>query len=740
MHSKECSLFDDREYIAARSRSFCSILNGSTFGGIDPKLLFGVFEYLLTSQGTDGAWTDPDGKWTAVQTAVIVKTLANLGYSKDITWPLYHSSEGVRGGIEGALGFFRKNESDLRPEKIPNIFVEDLWDLCQVLLSISKYNEDQIANPLVKYLEANWLSAYSAATNRHKQDWAGPAFLSAVLEVFLAYKPNERQLHQNVLNEVMNIVRNPVPEDGFLWGKSVAEGCWHGSLVLRTICRLPDSLKSYKEKSVIIKQMVSWLLDDRKDRDGNETTGWGYRSSLPRDRPMYTARSLEALTYSLPYLDRVLVEQVRCAINSGNVELESQQKKEKNMPGIRIGTLKSTIAVAEYFAALTIDFPIQALIDGIGCVQRIMENCQPRVSKSQWVFNSQCVPVEGGLRIALLSDLHIGDVTKRQLRKLKTQPFFRELFQKQKSIYSEAFALINLEQILGRIAEIEVHHVLIAGDITMLALPEQFSLAREKFIGLQNRLRNRIHSTGNGLSPDFWTILPGNHDVECNSSQADKKLSLFFKSFGETYKTMHFNDVFPIQKTLASTAKNSQLKVEIIGLDSTANVSVDIVGLNALGQIRKDQFDRLSRILEDRSESSTLRIVVLHHHLVNIPYVKSEVEENFLQLNKNDANKLLNLSCDYGIHGILHGHFHVYSPWFAPIGAPDDITGFLPIVGAPCGTLSAPNKDVKFLELREMQRESSNGTKSVLQLYRHSLTSRQSGQQWTEESLGVCFG
>ena len=133
-------------------------------------------------------------------------------------------------------------------------------------------------------------------------------------------------------------------------------------------------------------------------------------------------------------------------------------------------------------------------------------------------------------------------------------------------------------------------------------------------------------------------------------------------------------------------------------------------------------------------------MVALHHAPLSVPYIKSELTEYFMSLDQADAKELIDLCCDFGVKGILHGHYHTYSPWNAPVGAPNEIVGYMPIVGAPCGTTDAPGQNVEFLELREVEVAKGAATTTGLSVVRHKLELQGLGQreqEWHEEELGV---
>lgn len=736
MTNEKFIIYEDRQYLKNRLDELRAFFDTSLAKGLSSDVIEGLFTFLLTKQSPDGSWRDAEGKWTGVQTAVTLKALARLGYKSSSTWPIVQGDRRQRGGVDRALSFFNKERDKIHPKEVPNGLIEDIWDTCQVLLAFASYGRPDELRNVVSYLESNWLQLYEEYLASDKHDWSGPAFLAAMLDVFVSCN-SPHTLKQAVLEHLMNIGKDGGQDySGFLWGQSRAEPCWHAALVLRTLSQLPESLLSRKAKTDVLEKFVPSLLSERgADAQGHVHPFWGTGRSIERFRSMHTARAMEGLVFALPYLSEALADDVIRAIDIGNQYLASESKpdEEQHFPGVMIDTLKSTTAVAEYFASLTVSVPVGTLIDAAECLSKQIEINYARSSMPTGF--DYLKEVKGGLRIAWLSDLHIAEVnsTKRPFRLKKTK-LIRRLFLDRKNEWTESFASGNLATILQRVEEQEPTHVLITGDITNLALKDQFRSAREKFLAVQHRVGPRT----DGLSHKFWTILPGNHDVSKSSS--GEKLSLFFEAFDEAYPNGYRVQRFPVCKTIRSPAESSEFELELVGLDSTPNWPVEVVGMNARGELGGEQKDKLQELLSARHSSGKFVVVALHHAPLSVPYIKSELTEYFMSLDQADAKELIDLCCDFGVKGILHGHYHTYSPWNAPVGAPNEIVGYMPIVGAPCGTTDAPGQNVEFLELREVEVAKGAATTTGLSVVRHKLELQGLGQreqEWHEEELGV---
>lgn len=725
MSKGEFIVYEDRQYLKNRLAELRAFFEKSAIKGIDVEKIGGLFRSLLKTQADDGSWPDPTGVWTGVQTALALKTLSLLGYTIESSWPISSDNKKLRGGIQKAFVFFKEKKVKPSPKEIYNPFVEDIWDACQVLLAYASYGKHSECQSVVSYLIANWKPIYEESLKNKQMNWRGPAFLAAMLDVFLAYNLNQTRI-QDVIAALLKIGKVGEKDySGFVWRDSDAEPCWHGGLVLRTLASLPAYLLNKQTKSEIFNSLTEALLSETENSNGTKSPSWG-KKAIEQFVPMYTARVLEGLTAGLTYIDQD-TEKVTDAIEKANQYIFSEIDQNNDY---QIYTPKTTIAVAEYFASFTTPAPLGTLIDAGHCLAQQIEINRAR--SSMQIGYDYFEEVKGGLRIAWLSDLHIAEVKESSMPfmwrviTIKRMKLLRSLFQRTKSYWSEKFASENLDLILKELAEQKPNHILVTGDITNLALEEQFRLARDKFLSHQAKVYEEAN--GGKLSPDFWTILPGNHDV--TKSLSSDRLSEFFNVFGETYPDGRTDDAFPVRKTLRSPA--SDFELELIGLDSTPNLGVEVVGMNARGRVTQEQKKRLADKLVSSHSKKRFVLVALHHAPLSVPYIKSEWNEFFMSLDTEDAQWLLAQCCTYSVKAILHGHFHTYSPWLAPLGAPEKITGSMHVLGAPCGTTGAPRKGVEFLELREVEAQNVKGTMKGLSVIRHRWENT-----WTEENLNV---
>jgi 3',5'-cyclic AMP phosphodiesterase CpdA len=171
-----------------------------------------------------------------------------------------------------------------------------------------------------------------------------------------------------------------------------------------------------------------------------------------------------------------------------------------------------------------------------------------------------------------------------------------------------------------------IDHVVCTGDLTNVALREEFRFAREKL--------DRI-----ALGPDRVTVLPGNHD----SYVADG-----VPYFADALAPYHRADPewqwpdgepWPVVRVRGPVA--------IIGL-STSRPSP---WFTAYGRLGDEQLDRLRRVLSDDRLADKLRLVALHH-----PPAGRAAASRIRGLRDHAA--FAAVLAETGAELVLHGHEH----------------------------------------------------------------------------------
>jgi len=235
------------------------------------------------------------------------------------------------------------------------------------------------------------------------------------------------------------------------------------------------------------------------------------------------------------------------------------------------------------------------------------------------------------MRVAHFSDLHVlaldGVSALRFLNKRFTGWVNLKLKREHKHRPSHVRAIAR------EITQAKVDHVIITGDLTNLALEQEFEATREL-------LEDELH-----LHPNQVTVVPGNHDLYTRGALRSRRFTTFFKHYMESDLPELAAEIdigyFPVVKLRGPVA--------IIGLSS----AVPRPPLMASGQLGKKQLEALDRILQHEEVKKRMPIVALHHPILNpSSKVKTIVEGLW------DAKELIAALKDVPRALVLHGHLH----------------------------------------------------------------------------------
>ncbi len=174
---------------------------------------------------------------------------------------------------------------------------------------------------------------------------------------------------------------------------------------------------------------------------------------------------------------------------------------------------------------------------------------------------------------------------------------------------------------------LDLDHIVCTGDITNLALEQEFHFARELF--------DRI-----GLGSENVTVIPGNHDA--------------YVAVGPRYFGEIFADYCQSDAGWQDAGKERQWpvvrvrqKVAIIGLTTSRKTP----WFTAYGRLGPDQLARLRAVLTDPSLADKMRLVAIHH-----PPTGRVARGRVRGL--RDFQAFADLIADTGAELILHGHEH----------------------------------------------------------------------------------
>jgi 3',5'-cyclic AMP phosphodiesterase CpdA len=246
--------------------------------------------------------------------------------------------------------------------------------------------------------------------------------------------------------------------------------------------------------------------------------------------------------------------------------------------------------------------------------------------------------------LAHLSDPHLGPLPAPRVGELIGKRAIGYLnWTRNRSAHHAAHVLDAI------VADIKAHqpqHVAVTGDLVNIALPEEFTLARQW-----------LHSVG---SPHDVTLVPGNHDAYVPATR-----NLFLRAWADYLRADEATGVkFPFVRRRGPLA--------LIGV-STA---VPTAPLLATGRLGSQQLSGLAAILSDLAKDDCFRVLLIHHPL------KSSRPARYKRL--VDADAVLTIIKRRGVDLILHGHDHRHSlNWI------DGPTGRIPSLGVPSASAVA---------------------------------------------------
>ena len=226
-------------------------------------------------------------------------------------------------------------------------------------------------------------------------------------------------------------------------------------------------------------------------------------------------------------------------------------------------------------------------------------------------------------RFAQISDPHLSDLSGVRWRQLASKRVLGYMSWRRRRRHEHRPEM--LAALSADLHAIAPGHTVVSGDLTHIALPEEFLEARDW-------LRE--------LGPaDAVTVVPGNHDRYVRTRWAES-LGLWssFMSSDHASADLGAGQLFPLLRVRGPLA--------FIGLDS----AVPSPPFMATGRLGKRQLERLADILERLRGSGLLRVLVLHH-----PPVPGEEKWRKRLV---DAPALCALLARHPVDMVLHGHRH----------------------------------------------------------------------------------
>jgi 3',5'-cyclic AMP phosphodiesterase CpdA len=242
------------------------------------------------------------------------------------------------------------------------------------------------------------------------------------------------------------------------------------------------------------------------------------------------------------------------------------------------------------------------------------------------------------LVLAHVSDLHLPLAPRPpRLRDLMGKRFFSWLSWRRNRRFIHKPQV--LDALMADVRAAGAAHLLVTGDLTNLALPDEFARARDWLAGQGGA--------------EAVTAIPGNHDALVPMDWAAGQ-GLWREWMGGAAG----EEAFPFVKRVGEAA--------LVGVSSAIPTGLFL----ATGRIGAGQLERLETTLETLGREGLFRVVMVHH-----PITEGAVSGRKALLDQAGLRAVLARA---GAELVLHGHAHTASVESVP--GPN---GAIPVVGAP---------------------------------------------------------
>lgn len=237
------------------------------------------------------------------------------------------------------------------------------------------------------------------------------------------------------------------------------------------------------------------------------------------------------------------------------------------------------------------------------------------------------------INILILSDVHYGDLAHL------------DTFGKSGVSSDENFFAIAKEVVssLNR----KVDFIFVLGDLTSRGSPGEF----QDFYRFLSILRNQLK-----LDESQVFITYGNHDVDWSISK--------LKTSPPEHHTAYCVAAANIGGLFAPPGKYT-FNGPVVGCGIAHLDGIDLISLNSgiecynsqeikHGRLGTTQFEWLKNKLRQNLRSDTTKVVILHHHLISLPYSKPVFDLSALE----EGSNVLEILGNCGIDIVMHGHRH----------------------------------------------------------------------------------
>ncbi len=220
----------------------------------------------------------------------------------------------------------------------------------------------------------------------------------------------------------------------------------------------------------------------------------------------------------------------------------------------------------------------------------------------------------------------------------------------------------NARRLLEYLRTSGVDHLVVTGDITADAQPQELELARS------------LLASFGFLDPRKLSVVPGNHDIYGGVHEAeeiltfprrvretdyDRKLEALHEVLPEAFEgvTTAGGGMYPFAKGVGETV--------LVGLNSIARSSRVKNAFGSNGHVGRRQKEGVGSLLSRPELCGRRRIVLIHHHFCRltpsstgaVQSVWGAIERHTMKL--RGKRELIDLFLQHDVALVLHGHMHV---------------------------------------------------------------------------------
>jgi 3',5'-cyclic AMP phosphodiesterase CpdA len=261
------------------------------------------------------------------------------------------------------------------------------------------------------------------------------------------------------------------------------------------------------------------------------------------------------------------------------------------------------------------------------------------------------------MRIALISDIHYGAMSTTSELAIQGEPLHCGEVSNASPLFQGLIDVLKKEK---------PDYLFIAGDLTSTGNPLEFKNCYEKIYLLANNIK---------VLPSNVILCLGNHDI-------DWRITQLIESYKTTKNTAYLTeDINFLEMNYLELAnswavnKNTKLPSDSVCLNNQCN-KIPFTGIverndciiyvlnsghlcshdesKKHGCLSKQQLQWFKDLVQEKSSSPKVKIVLLHHHPFNYPFPLPGRDISTLE----EGGELYQICGEYGIDLVLHGHRH----------------------------------------------------------------------------------